>query len=72
MLEYSPWGGYYALWENGGSVSNQAACNAVAAGNPGQITLCYYPSEDETIQTVFVAAVDGHSTKFYQKIITAN
>ncbi len=71
MSEYSPWSPYSFLWVNGHNAANQAACNSIAAGNPGQITVCYYPSENEAIQAVFVAAVDGNSTLFYQKIIAA-
>jgi type IV pilus assembly protein PilA len=54
-LEQSPWGGA-VLWLDGGVAANQAACEAAAGA--GQITLCYTPAEDSTIQMLFVVARD--------------
>jgi len=53
--EQSPWGGA-ALWLDGQVAATQAACEAVATA--GQITLCYTPGEDSTVQQVFVVARD--------------
>ncbi len=51
----SPWGGI-VLWKTGGIVATQVACEAAAGA--GQITLCYTPLENSTIQTVFIVARD--------------
>ncbi len=72
MWETSPWYGWNPLWVNGGVVYSQNACDNVAAANLGQITLCYYPAEDQTIQTVFIVATDDTPTIFYRKILYAN
>ena len=55
--EQSPWGGK-PLWRNADDIvaATQGACEAAAGA--GQITLCYTPSEDSTIQTVFIVARD--------------
>jgi type IV pilus assembly protein PilA len=53
--EQSPWGGS-ALWLDGLAVADQAACEA--AGGAGQITLCYAPAQDSTIQQLYVVARD--------------
>ena len=53
--EQSPWGGA-PLWLNGGIVETQVGCETAAGA--GQITLCYTPSEDSAIQTVFIVARD--------------
>jgi prepilin-type N-terminal cleavage/methylation domain-containing protein len=53
--ELSPWGGS-ALWVNGGPAADNAACEALAGA--GQITLCYTPGEDSTVQQVFIVSRD--------------
>ena len=53
--EQSPWGGAL-LWRNGGVTATQALCEAAAGA--GQITLCYTPLQNSTIQTVFIVARD--------------
>jgi type IV pilus assembly protein PilA len=58
-LEQSPWGGA-VLWLDGGPVANQAGCEAVAGA--GQITLCYNPAENSTIQQLYVVARDVTGT----------
>jgi prepilin-type N-terminal cleavage/methylation domain-containing protein len=68
----SPWDPALPLWVNGGAAANQAACNAIANGNPGQITLCYTPAEDQTIRFIFLAGANNVSTVFYQKAISAD
>jgi len=52
--EQSRWGA--PLWVIGGIAANLAACEA--ASRAGQITLCYTPDEDSTIQQIFVVARD--------------
>lgn len=63
--EQSPWGGA-VLWRNGAVAATQAACEGVAGA--GQITLCYTPAQNSTIQTVFVVARDITGTT----VTTAN
>jgi prepilin-type N-terminal cleavage/methylation domain-containing protein len=53
--EQSPWGGAL-LWLDGGVQVNQAGCEGVAGA--GQITLCYNPLDDSTVQQVFVVVRD--------------
>jgi prepilin-type N-terminal cleavage/methylation domain-containing protein len=53
--EQSPWGGV-SLWLDGAAAANQAACEAAAGA--GQITICYTPADDSTLQQVFVVARD--------------
>ena len=52
--EQSPWGGG-SLWF-AAAAANQAACEAAAQA--GQITLCFNPADDATIQQVFIVARD--------------
>ena len=59
--EQSPWG-TGALWVAGGAAGDRTACEAIAVGNAGRITLCYNPAEGPTIQQVFVVAVDNAAT----------
>lgn len=53
--EQSPWGGV-VLWKNGSTAATKALCEAAASA--GQITLCYTPAQNSTIQTVFIVARD--------------
>ena len=55
----SPWDSSKALWNNGGQVADLAACATAAKGVPAQITLCYTPGQDQTVQQVFIVAVDN-------------
>ena len=57
--EISPWGGS-ALWLDGGVAADSATCEAAAGA--GQITLCYTPAEDSTIQQLFVVSRDITAT----------
>ncbi|MDQ7788095.1 MAG: prepilin-type N-terminal cleavage/methylation domain-containing protein [Thermodesulfovibrionales bacterium] len=57
--EQSPWGGA-ALWLDGGIAADLGTCEGVAGA--GQITLCYTPAEDSTIQSIFVVARDISGT----------
>jgi len=52
--ETSPWGGG-SLWF-AAAAGTQGACEAAATA--GQITLCFNPADDSTIQQVFVVARD--------------
>ena len=70
MNQVSPWNSANPLWVDGGNVANLAAC--VGAPNQGQITLCYNPAEDATIQQIFIVAADNNSTVFYSKAISAD
>jgi type IV pilus assembly protein PilA len=70
LNQVSPWNSALALWVDGGQANNLAAC--VAAPNQGQITLCYNPAEDATIQQIFIVAADNNSTVFYSKAISAD
>jgi len=56
--EQSPWG-TGTLWRNGNVAADLATCAGTAAANPGAITLCYTPTENATIQQVFVVAMDN-------------
>ncbi len=68
----SPWDGSIPLWNNGNVTANQAGCDVVAAANPGQVTLCYAPAEDQSIRMVFMSASDGAGIIIYQKSISAD
>ncbi len=57
--EISPWGGV-PLWLDGGVTADSTACEAAAGA--GQITLCYTPAQDSTIQQLFVVARDITAT----------
>jgi len=77
--EISPWGGL-ALWVDGAVAVDQTAC--AAAAGAGQITLCYNPAQDSTIQQLFVVARDisggaavgavGGGTVIFSKVTTAD
>lgn len=69
--QMSPWSSI-PLWVNGGAQPTQAACDAVALGNIGQITVCANPADDPTIRNFFVTGTDGKGNIMYQKSITAD
>jgi prepilin-type N-terminal cleavage/methylation domain-containing protein len=52
--ELSPWGGL-ALWRSA-PAADSGACELLAGA--GQITLCFTPGENSTVQQVFVVARD--------------
>lgn len=52
--EQSRWGA--RLWADGGVQPDLTACEDAARA--GQITLCYTPAEDATIQSIFIVARD--------------
>jgi len=74
MNQVSPWNAANSLWVSGGAVANLAACTAAAAANPGQITLCFTPLEDQTIQNIFISAHDNAAVpnEIYSKSVSAD
>lgn len=74
LNQVSPWDVAVPLWIDGGVAANQIACDAAAAVNLGQITLCYTPAPDQTVQVVFVSAMDnsGSGVPIYSKAVTAD
>lgn len=72
MNHVSPWNPANPLWIDGGITADQLACNAIATANIGQITLCYTPQEDQTIQFIFMSATDNDGTVMYSKTISAD
>jgi prepilin-type N-terminal cleavage/methylation domain-containing protein len=76
--ELSPWGGV-ALWLDAGAAVSNAACEALAGA--GQISLCYNPLADSTVQQVFIVARDitgvavgavGGGNVIFSKVATAD
>jgi prepilin-type N-terminal cleavage/methylation domain-containing protein len=70
--DVSPWNAANSLWNSGGITADQAACDAVAVGSPGQITLCYTPDEDQSLRYVFISIVDNSGTIMFQKVVSAD
>ncbi len=68
----SPWDVATPLWRNGGLAANQAACDLIAQANPGQVSLCFTPSEDALIRFVFMSASDRIGALMYQKTVSAD
>lgn len=71
--EQSPWG-TGNLWVDGSSAADLSTCATVAQGNPGQITLCYNPTQNSTIQAIHVVAVDNADSPnvLFQKTVSAD
>ena len=74
MNQVSPWNAALPLWVDGGVAVSQGACDLVAVGTPGQVTLCYTPAEDQTIVTIFISAVDNETAPnvIYSKAVSAD
>ncbi len=72
MGQVSPWNGANALWVNGGAVANQGACDLAAAANLGQITACFNPLEDASIQNIFLSVTDLNANTVYRKAIASD
>jgi hypothetical protein len=70
--DVSPWNSANPLWESGGVTADQAACDAVATGNAGQVTLCYTPDEDQSLRYVFISITDNSGTTMFQKVVSAD
>lgn len=70
----SPWNTSNPLWVSGGGVADQSACETAAAGNVGQITMCYDTTTGENagITTVWVVGVDNDGNTLYSKAVTAD
>lgn len=68
----SPWDVATPLWRNGGVAANQAACDAIAQANPGQVSLCFTPSEGALIRFIYVSASDRVGALMYQKTVSAD
>ena len=77
--EISPWGGV-GLWLDGQVAADSTTCEGLAGA--GQITLCYTPGEDSTIQQMFVVVRDisggaavgavGGGTVIFSKVTSAD
>lgn len=70
--DLSPWDAAQPLWVIGGVAVNQPACDAIAAANAGQITLCFNPSEDQAIRLVFISATERNGGIIYQKTVSSD
>ena len=75
----SPWNSALDLWNNGAGVANEAACEVVAVGKPGQITLCFSTvpagaNENAAISQIFVVAVDNAAAPntIFKKTVSAD
>lgn len=68
----SPWSSVLPLWVNGGVSADQSACDTTAATNPGQVTLCYTPAENQTVINVYVSAVNLDGVIIYAKSVNAD
>jgi len=68
----SPWDVATPLWRNGGVAANQAACDAISQVNPGQVSLCFTPSENALIRFVFMSASDRIGALIYQKTVSSD
>ncbi len=70
--DISPWNSANPLWKSGGSAADQAACDTIATGNPGQVTLCYTPGEDQSVRYIFVSVTDINGATMHQKAVSAD
>jgi len=70
----SPWNSALPLWADGGPAADLNACAVLAVATPGQITLCYTPGEDQTVQQVFIVSVDNSAAPavIHQKAVSAD
>lgn len=69
----SPWG-RGDLYVNGGAQQTLAACVAAAAAAPGQVMMCFWPADDNTIQAIHLAAMDNQPVPnvIHQKTVSAD
>jgi len=70
--DLSPWNNSIPLWTNGGIATDEIACNTIASSNTGQITLCYTPAENQSIESIFIAVADGAGNIIYSKTVSAD
>lgn len=70
----SPWDSTLTLWVDGGVQADLATCAVNAVGTPGQISLCYTPAEDQSVQQIFIVAVDNAAAPavIFQKAVSAD
>ncbi|OGW52819.1 MAG: hypothetical protein A2Y81_04130 [Nitrospirae bacterium RBG_13_43_8] len=61
LVQASPWG-VGDLYADGGVAATMAACVTAAAANPGLVTLCWSPADDDTIQAIHIVAMDNAAT----------
>ena|SRR4030042_194580 len=67
----SPWNSALPLWVNGGVQPDLISCAANTF--PGQVSLCYTPAEDQTVQQIFIVAFDNAATPavIHEKTVSA-
>jgi len=72
----SPWDGSKALFVNGNAVADLTACEGAAVNtNPGQITLCYTPEENSSVQMIHIVVDDNDPNTdkaLYSKTVSAD
>jgi hypothetical protein len=71
----SPWRAATLLWvRNAAAAADQAACNTASLNNPGQITICFNPTDDAAIQAIYISARDNANPPnlIYEKTISAD
>jgi len=71
----SPWDSSKELWIDGAIAADLDGCVTTALTTPGQITLCYTPLEDQTVQQIFIVAVDNDTAAtavIHQKAVSAD
>ena len=70
----SPWNSSLPLWVPGGPADTLANCATAAVATPGQISLCFTPADDQSIQQIFIVAVDNAPTPsvIHQKAVSAD
>ncbi len=67
-LQNSPWG-TGALMADGGPTPDKNSCDTIASGNPGKISLCYFPADNSSIRLIFISAADKNGTIIYSKSV---
>ncbi len=70
--DFSPWNSALPMFVNGGFAATLADCDVIASGNPGQVTLCYTPNENQTVRYVHLSAANLAGELFYSKGVTAD
>ena len=70
----SPWNSALPLWLNGGVAADLDACELLAVAAPGQVTLCFSPDENQTVQQIFIVAVDNAAVPavIHKKAVSAD
>lgn len=68
----SPWDSALPLWIDGGQQADLTACKATPF--PGQISICYTPDQNVTVQQVFVVAFDNAAIPavIHEKVVSAD